>query len=149
MLKKGFSMIELMIGVAILVFALTALLASYANMFLLSDVARDNSIATNAIRSKIEEVKKQSFTSLDAYNGTIFNLDGFSPSDAKGIIEVSNVAGFINLKEIRVVGCFVSRGRVIGEDTNLNGILDVGTGEDVNNNSRLDSPAEIVTLITK
>jgi len=42
-----------------------------------------------------------------------------------------------------VVVCFRTRGRVIGEDKNLNGALDSGESPD----SRLDSPVEIVTYV--
>jgi len=142
-------MVELMVGVTILVFSLTAILASYANTFILSDLARNTSIATNAIRSRMEEVKQESFSNLDSLDGTTFDLMGFTAGDAKGRVEVSNVSGFTNLKEVRIVGCFLSRGRVIGEDSNLNGVLDVDEGEDADNNSRLDSPVEAAALITK
>ncbi|RLC34533.1 MAG: hypothetical protein DRZ76_02500 [Candidatus Nealsonbacteria bacterium] len=148
-MKKGFSMVELMIGVTILVFALTSILASYANTFILSDLSRNISIATNAIRAKMEEIKQESFSDLDSFNGTTFSLIGFAASDAKGRIEVSDVPGFTDLKEVRIIGCFLSRGRVIGEDSNLNGVLDIDAGEDENSNARLDSPAEVAALITK
>jgi prepilin-type N-terminal cleavage/methylation domain-containing protein len=145
--KKGLSLIELMIAVAILVFSLSALLASYSNIFLLADLARDRSRAANAVRAKMEELKKENFSNLDSFNATTFNLDGFSANDAKGRIEVRTVTGTTDLKEIRVVASFRSRRRIIGEDTNLNGVLN--TGEDANNNGRLDSPVELVTLFVK
>jgi type II secretory pathway pseudopilin PulG len=147
--RKSFSMIELMIGVTILVFALTSILASYANAFILSDLSRNISIATNAVRARMEEVKQEPFSDLDSLDGTTFDLTGFAIGDAKGRVEVSNVSGFTNLKEVRIVGCFISRGRIIGEDSNLNGVLDTDMGEDANNNSRLDSPVEAAALITK
>jgi prepilin-type N-terminal cleavage/methylation domain-containing protein len=107
--KKGLSLIELMIAVAILVFSLSALLASYSNIFLLADLARDRSRAANAVRAKMEELKKENFSNLDSFNATTFNLDGFSANDAKGRIEVRTVTGTTDLKEIRVVASFRSR----------------------------------------
>lgn len=148
-MRESFSMVELMIGVTILVFSLTAILASYANTFILSDLARNTSIATNAVRARMEEAKQESFSNLDSLDGATFDLTGFAVGDAKGRVEVSNVSGFTDLKEVRIVGCFLSRGRVIGEDSNLNGSLDVDIGEDANYNSRLDSPVEAAALITK
>jgi type II secretory pathway pseudopilin PulG len=147
--RKALSLIEVMVGIAILTFALTAILASYANMFILADLARNKTIAVNALRAKIEEVKEENFDNLDLLNATTFDLSGFAVADAKGRIEVSDVAGYSDLKEIRVVACFKSRDRVIGEDTNLNGVLDIASGEDVNNNAVLDSPAELVILISR
>jgi len=144
---KGFTLVELMIAVAILVIALTSLLASYANMFVLADLARNQSRATNAVRARMEEIKQEEFDNLDSFNATTFDLDGFDPLEAKGRIEVSNVTGNSNLKQVRIVACFRSRNRIIGEDANLNGALDLSASEDQNNNQRLDSPVELITLI--
>ena len=78
---------------------------------------------------------------------------GFTADDAEGRIEVASVAGYTDLKEVRIVASFrFKRGdleRVIGEDQNLDGDLDAGEGEDTNGNNRLDSPVEIVTLIAR
>lgn len=148
MKRKALSFIELMVAVAILTLGLTALLASYVNMFLLIDLSRDSTRATKAIWARMEEIKKESFRNLDSFNGTIFVLDGFGADEAKGRVEIRDVSGYSNLKEIRIVGCFRSRGRIIGEDLNLNGILDISEGEDANNNLRLDSPVELITIVT-
>jgi len=148
-MRKSFSLIELMVAVAILVFALTAILASYANMFILADLARDITNANNAVRARIEEVKRADFTNLDSFNGTTFDLSGFDAAESEGRIEVRDVAGYTDYKEIRVVGCFMSRGRIIGEDTNFNGVLDLGQGEDADGDGVLDSPVEVITLVAK
>ncbi len=148
-MRKALSLVEVMVSVAILVVGLTSILASYANTFILADLARNTSLATNAIRSRIEELKDISFDNLDSFNGTTFNLNGFDDADAQGRIDVSDINSYPDLKEIRVVASFRSRGRVVGEDQNLNGNLDINAGEDLNNNGILDSPVEIVTLIAK
>jgi len=145
--KEAFSLIEIMVAVGIMVIGLTAILASYANMFILGDLARDLSRATNAARARMEEVKQVEFDSLDALNATTFDLEGFNVADARGRVEVRNITGNSNLKEIRIVGCFRSRNRVVGEDANLNGALDTEISEDKNNNGRLDSPVELITLL--
>jgi len=95
----------------------------------------------------MEEIKKMSFDSL-SLGGKPFNLTdyGFVYSESKGRVEVSNTP-YSDLKRIRLIGCFKSRQRIIGEDKDLDGILD--TGEDSNGNGRLDSPLEIVTLIAR
>lgn len=144
---NSFTLVELMIAVAIFVIALSAILASYANMFILADIARDLSRASNAVRARMEEVKQEEFDSLDSLDGTIFNLDGFAASEARGRIEVRAVTGINGLREVRIVGCFRSRARIVGEDLNLDGILDIAGGEDQNNNGRLDSPVEFITLL--
>ena len=148
-MKKAFSLIDLMIGVTILVFVLTAVLASYANMFISIDLSRDITNANNAVRAKIEELKQEDFSNLDSFNGTTFDLSGFDLVDSQGRVEIRNVAGYTDFKEVRVVGCFRSRGRIIGEDTNLNGILDLGEGEDSNGDGIMNSPVEVISLVAK
>ena len=143
---KGFTLVEILITTAILALCLCGLLASYVNMFSLSDLSRDFLQATNAVQAKTEEIKKTNFDNLSGLNATAFDIAGFSAGVAKGLVEVSDTA-YADLKRVRVVVCFKSRGRLFGDDTNLNGALNAG--EDVNNNGRLDSPAEIVTLIAK
>jgi hypothetical protein len=136
-----------MIAGGILVSCLCGILFTYMSMFVLSDLARDFTLANNALQAKIEEIKKMSFDSLSVGDEP-FNLTdyGFPRSESKGRIEISNTI-YSDLKRVRLIGCFKSRQRIIGEDKNLNGILD--TGEDINGNGRLDSPSELVTLIAK
>ncbi len=145
--KKGFTLIEVLLAGAILAFCLCGLLLTYINMFILSDLARDLTLATNAVQAKMEELKKTSYAGLLAFNGVTFDIAGFASSNAKGLIEVTNNLGYVDLTRLRIVISFKSRGRLIGEDNNLNGALD--SGEDANCNGRLDSPIELVTLIAQ
>ena len=143
----GFTLIELLLAFSILVFCLCGLLLTYIQMFVLTDLSRDLTLATNAVQAKMEEIKKANFDSLLSLNGTTFDLAGFSSSDAKGRVEVVSTA-YSDLMRVRIAASFRSRNRVIGEDANLDGDLD--TGEDTFiSNSRLDSPMELVTLIAR
>jgi len=144
--QKALTLIELLFTLAILAFCLCGILLTYINMFLLSDLARDLTLATNTMQAEMEDVKKTAFDGLAALNGTTFDLSGFAATDAKGRIEVTDTA-YLDLKRIRMVACFRSRGRLIGEDQNLDGQLI--PAEDVNANGRMDSPAELVTLISR
>ena len=110
-------------------------------------MCRDFTRITNGLQAKIEELKRTSFTGLSALNGTRFEPSGFASNDAEGVVEVSDQPGYSDLKRVRIIVSFRSRNRVIGEDTNLNGVL--AAGEDINSNGRLDSPAELITLIAK
>lgn len=129
-----------------LAFCLCGILITYVNMFFLSDLSRDITLATNALQAKAEELKRADFNSLSAFNGTTFDIDGFTFASAKGLIEVSSTA-YSDLRRVRLTASFQSRLQKVGEDKNFNGVLN--SGEDVNANSRLDSPAELVTLIAK
>lgn len=95
----------------------------------------------------MEEIKNTNFDSLLALNGTTFNLAGFSGLDARGRVEVAATA-YADLMQVRLVACFRSRNRIIGEDRNLDGDLDVGEDTFIAN-TRLDSPVELVTLIAR
>ena len=95
----------------------------------------------------MEEIKKTSYAGLSAFNGVSFDIAGFASSDAKGVVEVTDNLGYADLTRVRIVSSLKSRGRIIGEDQDLDGVLDFG--EDANANGRLDSPIELVTLIAQ
>ncbi|MFA6217361.1 MAG: prepilin-type N-terminal cleavage/methylation domain-containing protein [Candidatus Omnitrophota bacterium] len=146
-LSRGFTLIELLVTVGILAFGLCGLLLTYVNMLILSDLSRDYTMATNALQDKMEDIKKVAFDNLSALDATTFDVDGFTAATAKGRIEVYDT-GYTDLKRVRLVVCFTTRRRIMGEDRNFNGELD--TGEDTMiSNTRLDSPIELVTLIAK
>lgn len=149
----GFTLMELLLTVAILAFCLCGILLTYIQMFIFSDLSRDLTRITNLVQAKMEEIKKTDFATLAsftlAFDSNLFfeNETQYNGNLKKGIIraEVSNTS-YGDLKEVRIVSSFKSRGRIIGEDKNLDGDLD--TGEDtLIVNTRLDSPVEAVTLI--
>lgn len=150
--KKGFTLIELMVALAILAFCLTGLLLTYIGMLVLNETTRNLTIATNAAQTELEKLRNQSnqplgFDSLVNFNGATFDVPGFIAGNAKGRIEVAN-AGYADLNQVRIVVSWKQRGaRIIGEDTNLNGVLNAG--EDQNGNGILDSPAEIISFIAR
>ncbi len=51
-----------------------------------------------------------------------------------------------DLIQVEVVVCFQAGRRIVGEDQNLNGILD--SGEDTNADNKISSPVSLKTLIT-
>lgn len=142
----GFTLAEVLLAAAILALSLCGILLAYVRMFVLSDLCRDFTKVTNGLQTKMEEIKRTSFDNLLALNGARFELNGFAASDAEGVVEVTNTA-YSDLKRVRIIASFKSRNKVIGEDVNLNGVLN--TGEDSNNNGRLDSPAELISLIAR
>lgn len=143
---RGFSLVELLFTFSILAFTLCGILLTYIQMFLLSDLARDTTYATNAVQAKMEEIKNTAFDSISLYNDTAFDIPGFAAEDAKGRVEVYSTA-YADLYRVRVMASFKSRKRLIGEDANLNG--EFNTGEDANGNDRLDPAVELVTLISR
>lgn len=145
-MKKGFTLIEVLVAATVVLLCLCGLLLTYVNLFFLTDLSRDFTRANSALQAKMEEIKKTNFDSLSTLNGQVFDIVGFSSSTAKGQVAVANTV-YSDLKRVRVVVCFKSRQRLVGEDKNLNGILEAS--EDINRNGRIDSPAEVVTLFSK
>lgn len=169
MKKSGFTLIEVLFTFGILAFCVCGVLLTYIQMFMLADLSRDTTLATNAAQAKMEEIKKTVLTGLDSSHcdgcscpspgfrdGCIFDITGFTGTNAKGKIEISDITlrtpATETLKRVRIVVSFTSRGRVFGEDRNLNGILDIGEDRDAPGQpgyGRLDSPLELITLIAR
>jgi len=145
--KSGFTLIEVLLAATIMAFCLSGLLLTYINLFTLTDLSRDFTLAANGLQLEMERLKVAGWADLSAMNGTQFNISGFNTSQSRGFIEITNTS-YADLKEARLVFSFLARGRLIGEDANFNGLLDISSGEDLNDNDRLDSPAELVTLFT-
>lgn len=149
---KAFTLIELLFTFSILAFCLCGLLLTYINMYVLSDLSRDLTLVNNAMQAEIETINRMDFDDIDDLNGTTFDITGFSAANAKGRIEVSDLTiratPTETLRRVRIVTSFRSRGRVIGEDQDLDGQLDAGE-DTLIANGRLDSPVEIVTLVVR
>jgi prepilin-type N-terminal cleavage/methylation domain-containing protein len=156
--KKGLTLIEVLFAAAIMAFCLSGLLLTYINLFVLTDLSRDFTSVTNALQAKMEEIKNVAFANLTALNNTTFNVMAGNSTDVigRGMIEVSDIGDpftnttYTDLKKVRTVISFKSRSRVIGEDKDLDGILDPGEDDAVygaNGTNRLDSPVEAITII--
>jgi len=145
--KSGFTLFELVIAVAILVVAITGILATFAKFIALNEDARSLTIALTSCQDKMEEIRNSNFDTVFAnYDATSFNPDGFTLNEAKGAIYVNNA----NPELLEIYMSVSWRGtsnRVIGEDINLDGSL--SPGEDLNPDNRLNSPAEITTLMSR
>ena len=138
---------ELMIAVGVLIVALVGLLGVFAHMISLNENSGKLTLAVAACQAKLEEMRNSDFSNLyTTYNGTNFNPPGFSSGEAKGAISINNSNP--NLLQVFVSVSWRTRAnRVVGEDKNLNGVLN--TGEDSNANGRLDSPGQIATLMAQ
>ena len=139
-MKRGFTLSELLLAAAILVFALTGLLLFFVNSIILNETNRNFTIAYSAIQAKMEEIKNRGFDNLFVScpsprpsgcfcNGDSFDLEGISGGN--GRIEI--IEQTTDLKRIRIAACFMSRNRLIGN----------------NINDCQSSPVELVTLIVE
>jgi len=153
--NRGFNLIELLLSSMILAVTLIGSLALFIQCIFLNEINRNYILVTKSLQTKVEEAKEAGFYNIYAVcpgtrpqgaicNGDTFDINGYTSATAKGRVEISNIAS--NLKQVRVIGSFLSRTRTVGEDVNFNGALD--SGEDTNGNTSLDSPAELITLIS-
>ncbi len=150
--EAGFTLIELMLASGILVVALVGLLGSYVLCFNLEESAANLTLATLAVEQKEEEIRNFSFFDIfNQYNNSTFEISGINNADGEGSVRVDNSNP--DLLTVTINACWRQRGgRIMGEDDGrgggiaLNGRLD--GAEDANGNGVLDSPAQIVTLVT-
>lgn len=130
--KSGFTLIEVLFAATILISCLVGLLATYLNMLVLSDLMRDASLANAAVQSRMEVVKRANFDNLYIFNNSLADIEGIPSADGKTRVEVSDTL-YADLKRIRVLACFKSRIRTIGNSIN----------------DCTSSPVELVTLISR
>jgi prepilin-type N-terminal cleavage/methylation domain-containing protein len=150
--RRGFTLMEVMFAAAIMLVAIGGLLGTYVLCFNLNETAKNLSLATNIIQQKFEEIRDHNFYEIDNdYDGTVFDIPGLSNQDAKGAIDVEDLAP--DLLRVTVSVCWRQReGRIIGEDNGrgggiaLNGRLE--GSEDINGNGIVDSPALISEVVT-
>lgn len=141
-LKRGFTFAEVLLALAILTFALCSILLTYISCLLLITTSKNINIATNACLGLMEEIRSSPFTRIASdYNGLNFFLNDIPESRGVVYVDSSNP----DFLRVTVSVCWRQGNRVIGEDTNLNGVLDAG--EDKNGNGIIDSPVELVTEI--
>mgnify|MGYP000973970167 CR=1 FL=1 len=140
--QHGVTMPELLVAVMIFMVAIVGILYSYLKCMELQDLGRNVSLANQAVRNKMEAIKNTSFSNIyTTYNNTNFTFSGIN---GRGVVYVNNSNA--HLLQIKVVFCWKQpNGRIMGEDRNLNGALNLG--EDANGNGQIDSYVQITTNI--
>ncbi len=139
---KAFSLSELMIATLIFTFTFAGTIIVFFRCIELSEMARNSSTAVNAVKSRLASIENTPFANILAtYNNTTFTSAGVNGT---GVTYVTSID--VDLLRVTIVFCWREKnGRVMGEDTNINGALDAG--EDANANGVLDSPVEMTTYI--
>lgn len=140
--NRGFSLLELLLAAAILAFVLSGLLLVFVSCMVLNETNRNLTLAYTAIQAEMEEIKNAGFDNLfvvcpsphpaDSFcDDDTFSLNGFASGKSQVRIKISEEGS--DLKKVRIIACFMSRNRLIGDDIN----------------NCQSSPAELVTLIAK
>jgi type II secretory pathway pseudopilin PulG len=162
----GFTLAELMVASLVLVTILVGLLASYVTCFDFNETSRNLTTALNAAQLKLDEMRDHSFSLICTdFNNTTFTVDDMPAGESRGTIYVfidalptglnPDCSSFgsncpcsdYDILRVVISVCWRQKsGRVIGEDKDLDGVLDIG--EDKNGNSIIDSPAQVVSYLT-
>ena len=140
--RSGFSLVELMVASVFLVFVFLAVIVGYLKCMELNDLSRNSSFAIKAVKSRMETIKNTPFVQLTPlYNNVVFTSNNLT---GKGVSYINTTNP--DLQQISFVQCWKKKsGRVIGEDKDLDGVLDAG--EDLNGDGRINSIVELVNYV--
>lgn len=143
--KQGFTLVELLVVVGILAVVILGLIETFLVGAVLTDLSNRKTVALGEAQDKMEEILDYDYDQIAtdyASGGTPGNTFNLSQITGKGVITID--ATDATLLKIDVVVSFQYRdGRIVGEDRDLDGVLDVG--EDANGNGVLDSPVKLST----
>lgn len=142
---KGLTLFELAISIAIFVIAACGILSLFISLSTLTESAGNVSIMSNLARGEMEgSVMVADFETLNSYA----LLPPAVPANTSLTCYVQDHPTINNVKQALVVVSYRQKSsRVIGEDRNLNGILDAG--EDTNGDGRLSSLCELATFVIR
>ena len=150
-LQQGFSLVELLVVVGILVTVIVILLRVFIYNSVLAELSGNIAYAMSEAQAKLEEIRNSDYSLITtnyASGGTPGNTFNLSQGQGKGVIYIDS--SNTSLLEISVVVCWKNKdGRVIGEDTDLDGVLDAGEDLSSPPNNKIDSKATLVLKIAK
>jgi len=140
--KKGFALPEMLLAALIAAFALCGILLTYIACMDSIKISKNASIATNAALGLVEEIRSTPFPQIiPNYDQLNFTVNGITNSMGVVYIDDTNPEFLV----VTVSVCWQQGNRFIGEDLNLNGVLDAG--EDANGNNMIDSTVKLVTQV--
>lgn len=145
----GFTLIELMIAVGVLIIVLVGLLQIFIYCLNLSEFAGNATLAISEAQGELEEIRSHEFERIAGDygpGGNPGNTFELAQLNGKGTIYIDDTNPALLAIEI-VVSWREKGNRIVGEDSDLNGVLD--SGEDTNGNGKLDSPVVLVSLIAE
>ncbi len=139
---NGLTLVELLVATMVFSLAFLGLLLTFVKSMELHETSRNSTYALNAVKSRVEQIKNTDFHQI--YN----NYHRISFTDAA----VSGVGiSYVDNSDPDLLKIWVSfswrqkNSRVVGEDQDLDGILDAG--EDLDSNGMLSSPVQVSTYI--
>jgi type II secretory pathway pseudopilin PulG len=158
--KRALTFIEILLATAIIGITAAAVIASYPPIFEGVNISAAKTKAWELARRQMESLRNSNFTEMliQAYDpvagqppiANSFSTTGLGQSS--GVYYLKKLRDSVNvsltdLLEAEVVVCFSVYAKAFGEDTNFNATLDAN--EDANNNTKIDSPVNLRTLILR
>ncbi len=101
--QKGFTLIELMVAVAILALAALGIFQAYSVGFMGMADARDRTVATNYLQEAMEEIKNMDFEKIDTTSKVVYN------ENKRYRIDVNLVEASATLKKVITVVSWIDR----------------------------------------
>jgi prepilin-type N-terminal cleavage/methylation domain-containing protein len=139
---KGVTLPELMIATFILVIVFSSSIVTFLRCLELNELARNSSQAIIAEQNRMTDIEDTPFNNIYATYHNVTFTDAALNGIGVSYIDDSDP----DLLKVTITFSWrQANGRIIGEDTNLNGVINAG--EDVNNNGILDSPVTFVSYL--
>lgn len=136
----GMTIVEMLIATLIMVPVCITIMYVFLQCMEYNDLARNTSTALHSCQKTLAQIEGTAFDQIAAsYHQTTFTETGLN---GRGVSYVDSS----NANYLKLTSSFSWRqknGRIIGEDKDLDGIIDAG--EDANANGMLDSPVMLTT----
>jgi prepilin-type N-terminal cleavage/methylation domain-containing protein len=151
MKTKGFTLVEVLIAAAILAVIIVGMIQIFIYSSTAAALAGSKTLAVISAQNKLEEIRNHSFDEIVSHYASDGEIGPtFIPQGIDGIGVVYINADNPSLLVVRVVVCWRDkRERIIGEDLNLNGVLDEGEDLAGGIEGEIDSIVSITTRIAK
>lgn len=144
--KKGFTLVEILVSTAIMAFTITAVLQILNNLMRLNESNDNIVMAMNEVQGIMDRVRNSPFEDIvPVYNGQNFTIDALTNRGVEHMGTISITVLDPDLLRVKIAVSWRQRNIVMGEDQNLNGILD--GAEDVNGNGEMDSPCMLAGAV--
>ncbi|MBU1043812.1 MAG: type II secretion system GspH family protein [Candidatus Omnitrophica bacterium] len=141
--KKGFTLVEVLVSTLIMAIAITSTLQILIYLLQMNEANQSSVTCMNEVQGRMDAIKSVLYEDIvGSYNRLNFTSAELTSRGVRhsGIIYATEIQPPF-LIDVKIVVCWENKNRIIGEDTNLNGLLD--GGEDTNGNGIIDSPTMI------
>lgn len=139
---QGFTLPELLIAATVVLLTSVGILFTYVQCLELNSINHDSAAVLQKSRNMMEEIVASPPAAIhETYNEKTYPIE---KPEGIMLVKVNDQDPQLLIVSVRTFWK-QSKGRIIGEDKNLDGFLQ--QNEDTNSNGELDSPYTLVTYI--